>query len=223
MFPVKPFPAWAGARGAMTTTFDGGPGLSLEEVLDRLVEARDGGEMSVDDVLAAFGPRAFGPLLLVPALIAITPVIGALPGVSWGCSALVVLVSIQFLLSSRKMWLPGFIRRAHMPDRRFDAMMERVRPWFRRIGFLFRPRLQILLHPVVVWFVGLLCLALGLAMFVFSVVPGGIVIPAAAVLLLALALTTHDGLLLLFGLFITGAVVPMVFTRAFMGGLNAIF
>src|SRR5690606_33907853 len=121
------------------------------------------------------------------------PVIGALPGVSWGCSALVVLFSLQFLLSSRALWVPGFLRRAHMPDEKFDAAMERVRPWFRRVGFLFQPRLQALLHPVFVWLVALLCLALGFAMFVFSVVPGGIVIPAAAVLLIALALTTHDG------------------------------
>lgn len=203
--------------------FEDNRGLSLEEVLDRLIDARQGGRMSVDDVLAAFGPRAFGPLLLVPSLIAIMPVIGALPGISWGCSALVVLVSIQFLLSSRKMWVPAFIRRANMPDAKFDAMLERMRPWFRRIGFLFIPRLEFLLHPVAVWFVGVLCFLLGLAMFVFSLIPGGIVIPAAAVLLLALALTTHDGLVLLFGLVITGAVVPMVFTRAFMAGLNAIF
>lgn len=207
----------------MKTTFDGSRGLSLEEVLDRLIGARDGGEMCVDDVLAAFGPRAFGPLLLVPALVAIMPIIGALPGVSWACSALVTLFSIQFVLSSRKLWLPGFIGRIHMPDRKFDAMMERVRPWFRRIGFLFLPRLPILFHPVFVWFVGLVCFALGLAMFVFSLIPGGIVIPAAAVLLLALALTTHDGLVLLFGLVITGAVVPMVFTRAFTAAFNVLF
>ena len=207
----------------MAARFDGSRGLSLEEVLDLLIEARDGGRMSVDDVLAAFGPRAFGPLLLVPSLIAVLPVIGALPGVSWGCSALVVLVSIQFVLSSRKMWVPAFIRRANMPDASFDAMLEKVRPWFRRISFLFIPRLEFLLHSVVVRAIGVLCLLLGLAMFVFSLIPGGIVIPAAAVLLIALALTTHDGLVLLFGLIISGAVVPMIFTRAFMAAVDAIF
>lgn len=207
----------------MTTTFDGTHGLSLEEVLDRLQNARDGGEMCFDDVLAAFGPRAFGPLLLVPALIAVLPVIGALPGVSWGCAFLVVLVSIQFVLSSRKMWVPGFLRRAHMPDAKFDAVLEKLRPWFRRIGVLFEPRLEFLLHPVVVWFVALLCLVLGLAMFVFSLIPGGIVIPAASVLLIALALTTHDGLVLLFGFVISAAALAMVFSRTFTAALNAIF
>lgn len=207
----------------MTETFDGADGLSLEDVLDRLQAARDGGEVSVDDVLAAFGPRAFGPLLLVPAMVAVLPVIGALPGVSWACSATVILVSIQFILSSRKLWLPGFLRRAHMPDEKFDATLERLRPWFRRISFLFRPRLQFLLHPFVVWIVALLCFVLGFLMFVFSVVPGGIVIPAAAVLLIALALTTHDGLVLLFGLIISAAAVATVFSATFPRALNALF
>ncbi len=204
-------------------TYDRQRGLSLVEVLDILKEARDGGEISLDDILAAFGPRAFGPLLLVPSLIAIVPVIGALPGVSWGCSALVVLISLQFLLSHKKLWLPGFLRRAHMDDAKFDAMLDRVRPWFRRIGVLFEPRLEILLHPVVVWFVAAVCLVLGLSMFVFSLIPGGIVIPAAAVLLLSLALTTHDGLVLAFGLVIASASIAMIFSRTFSVALNAIF
>ncbi len=202
---------------------DDSRGLGLEEVLDALIAARDGGDISVDDIMAGFGARAFGPLLLIPSLIAILPVIGALPGVSWSCSALVVLFSAQFMLSSRKMWLPRFLRRAHMRDAAFDATMERLRPWFRRLDAVFEPRLQFLMHPVALWFVALLCLLLGLAMFVFSLVPGGIVIPAAAVLLLSLALTTHDGLVLLFGLVITGAVLPMVFSGAVMAAFNVLF
>lgn len=207
----------------MTSEIEHDHGLSLVEVLDRLEAMETDGAVRVDDILRAFGPRAFGPLLLIPAVVAVLPIIGALPGVSWSCSALVLLISVQFLLSSRKLWLPKFLRQAHISRASFDAATRAARPWFRRVGVLFEPRLEPLLHPIFMRVVALICVILGLLMFVFSLIPGGIVIPAAAVLLLAVAVTAHDGLVLLFGLVIASAAMVMIGSGAIDGAVNAVF
>lgn len=176
--------------------------MTLVQVLEKIQsrEDDDDDELDVGEVLSAFGPRSYGPLLLVPALISVLPGIGALPGISWGAAALVVLISVQFVFNRDKLWLPGPLRNAAIPRDSFDKAVNRFKPWLARVDRLFEPRLQQLLNPASAWLVSLVCLAMGFAMFAFSIIPGGIMIPGMAVVLLSLGLTSHDGFVVLLGL-----------------------
>lgn len=81
----------------------------LEGLLDELESTSDGtGSVSVEELVGAIGDRSFGPFLLVPALIALTP-LGGIPGLPTFLALVVILVAAQLLLGMRRFWLPHFI------------------------------------------------------------------------------------------------------------------
>ncbi|MBR9825655.1 MAG: exopolysaccharide biosynthesis protein [Alphaproteobacteria bacterium] len=179
----------------------------LEDLFDGLTGAADEGPdfVSVADILSALAHRSYGPLLLLPALISVLPIVGALPGVTWTMSALSLLVSLNFLFSRRSLWLPSALRAIKFPRRTFEQAVEWCRPWLRRLDGFIHPRLNLMLGPPWPFLVAILCVLLSLAMFVASVVPGGVVIPALGIVFLAIGLTTHDGLILLLGILASAA------------------
>ena len=173
----------------------------LEALFDHLAdEAGEGERISMDEILDALAHRSFGPLLLVPSLIAIFPVIGALPGVSYAMAFLVFFIAVQAALSKPKLWLPGRLKRMSFKRETFKRGVDKARPVLRWIdGFIVKRFAVALRSPfpeVIVW----LCVALGALMLVYAAVPGGVVIPGLALVLLSLGLTTHDGLIVTLGL-----------------------
>ena len=177
----------------------------LETLIDDL--SGEGGDeaLCVGDILNALAHRSYGPLLLLPALISVLPIIGAIPGVTWTMSALTLLISLQFLFNRQSLWLPGGVRRITVPRGLFERSLEWSRPWLKRLDSFIHPRLNLMMGPPWPFLVAMLCVLLSLAMFVASVVPGGVVIPAFGVIFLAIGLTTHDGLILLAGIIASGA------------------
>jgi hypothetical protein len=96
----------------------------FEEILDvLLVACQQAGpsRVSVGDVMTIIGDRSFGPLLLVPGLIGLSP-IGAIPGVPGVMAVIVMIVASQILVGMDHAWLPsGLTRRsieAPTPPRR---------------------------------------------------------------------------------------------------------
>ena len=173
----------------------------LAELFGQAAKASPGECVAVGDVMDSLAHRSFGPLLLLPALISVLPVVGALPGVTWTTSALCLFVSVQFLIQRRSLWLPGGLRKLQVSQSAFEKGVRAVRPWLQRVDGFTHPRLRLLLKPPAPVLIAILCVALSLAMFVYSLVPGGVVIPAAALILIAIGLTTHDGIFV-----VTGAI-----------------
>lgn len=77
---------------------------NLEQLLDAASEAGDGSKMaSVDDLLDSVGHRSFGPLLLILALVAFTP-LGGIPGLPTVLAAMVILVAAQLVVGKKRFW-----------------------------------------------------------------------------------------------------------------------
>jgi len=75
------------------------PSHALDDVLDRIAGAcvEDGGGVRVGTLVASFGRRGYGALLLLPALIEISP-IGGVPGVPSALALVVALFASVWLL-----------------------------------------------------------------------------------------------------------------------------
>ncbi|WP_300555437.1 exopolysaccharide biosynthesis protein [Maricaulis sp.] len=172
----------------------------LETLFDDLSGEEGDEALCVGDILNALAHRSYGPLLLLPALISVLPIIGAIPGVTWTMSALTLLISLQFLFNRQSLWLPSGVKQITVPRGLFERSLEWSRPWLKRLDSFIHPRLNLMMGPPWPFLVAILCVLLSLAMFVASVVPGGVVIPAFGVIFLAIGLTTHDGLILLTGI-----------------------
>ncbi len=171
----------------------------LPDILDRLAESADGSQVSLEQLLDAFGRRSFGPMLLVPALIALLPT-GAIPGMSIVTGSLIILVGVQMLLPVDQPWFPSALRRIRLGRERFDKSIESARPWTRRLNRLVGPRLEFMAEPPVNYVTALVCIAMGVMMFPLALLPFAVAIPAGTVVLLALGVTTRDGLVISLGL-----------------------
>lgn len=192
---------------------------SLEGLFDNLLDELDaqsddhasngGGDplVSLDQILERLGHRSYGPLLIVISLVAIMPVVGALPGVSYSAAFLAILVSVQFLFSKPKLWAPGFVRRRTFSRKALKKGVDKSRPVLRWIDGFIAERFTLALASPMPRILALICVVLSVLMFIYAAVPGGVVIPALAILLIALGLTTHDGLVIGLGVLAAAAAI----------------
>lgn len=203
--PHFPDPDLAGPDDAGSD--DAGAEQGLVEVLDEMKDSGDGAHVTVGALLDRWGDRAFGPLLLVPALLAIAPAIGAIPGMSIGTAAFIMLVAVQRLGGRRCPWLPGRLRRVGLPQQRLDRATEWLKPYMARLETVLRPRWPRLSRPPFTQLVALACIALAILMIPLAFVPFGVLVPGMAIAILAAGLTVQDGLVITLGCAAGGAAL----------------
>jgi hypothetical protein len=192
----------------------------LEEVIDHIIAccvrneaALDRhGRISVGDLMDVIGERSFGPLLLVPSLIAVSPV-GAIPFLPAVTSAVIVLIAAQILLRHEHFWIPGWLSRRSMDARKMEQGLEKFRPVARFIDHLLRPRWCWLTGGTFFYIIAATCLLIGLVTPVLEIVPLAGIPPNAAVVAFSLAITVRDGL---------WALLALVFTAGTIGWLTSL-
>lgn len=184
----------------------GGLEALLGEIESAAGEAdRDATTLSVADMQAHFGRRAFGPILVIAALPVITPLVN-IPGVASTMGIVIFLLALQMLLGRSSIWLPNWLRRRSVQVSRFKKAARYAQPFASRIDKLMRPRLEFLTHPPFVQGVAFCCAALGGVMPVLEAVPGTSAIPGVPVVLFGLGIMTHDGLLIVLGFIVLALI-----------------
>ncbi|MCW4152940.1 exopolysaccharide biosynthesis protein [Halomonas sp. 18H] len=168
--------------------------ISVSDVLQRLQDEAKAGNVAVGTLVDALNSRGFGPLLLAPALVAMLPT-GGIPGVPTVCGVLIFLIALQGSLGMPSPWVPRRLRRLAIQQQAMIAMTERAMPVASRLDRWFRPRLGVLTRAPVSQLVALFCAISGLAMIPLEVIPFASGIPALAVTLVAISMTTRDGAL----------------------------
>lgn len=185
---------------------------SVKDVLDCVEETGDiRTRVSVADLVDRIGNGAFAPLMLVPALIMISP-FTVIFGVATACGLVIALIAFQMAIGRERLWLPGFVLRQAVSSRRLDRAVS----WFARparfIDAVTGRRLAVLVDPPFSRLWALLCMALALIVPVFELVPMSATIIASAIALFALAMLARDGLLALCGLAILGGALWLLWS-----------
>lgn len=181
----------------------------LSEVIDRVDEAaeaaEDDGDVSIADVLQSLGSRSFGPALLVPALIVVSPLSGIV-GLPSFMALVIALIAGQLVLGRESIWLPQFLLKRSVSRERLDKATDFLAPVARVVDKVVTARLTVLTDPpadrMLAGVVVLLCMAvppLEMLPFVNS-------LTASAISVFGLALVARDGVLAVIALAITGAV-----------------
>lgn len=82
----------------------------LESVVREADEVADDNGDSADlcDLISSFGYQAFGPVLVLFGLLAMSP-FGAIPGVPVALGAVIILFAVQILFGRSSPWLPGIL------------------------------------------------------------------------------------------------------------------
>jgi hypothetical protein len=207
---VAPF---AGAEGPLDLRQSPGspaPDASrhdLEDVIDCILKATpDQGRLSVADLMTAIGERSFGPLILVPSLIALSPV-GAIPGLPAITSVIIMIFAVQMLLGHTHVWLPQWLKARTMDGAKLEKGLTAFRPVARFVDHLLRPRLTVLTQGPFYYVIAVMILAVAVITPVLEIIPLGGIPPNAALVAFALAITAKDGLWALLAMGFTIATV----------------
>ncbi|WP_246072310.1 exopolysaccharide biosynthesis protein [Martelella lutilitoris] len=179
---------------------------SLTEIVERTVEETGGGTVSVEHLMRSFGHASFIPLLILPALILITPLSGV-PGLSTVCGLIIMLIAGQRLVGHRQIWLPGWIRSRTMKSARLHAGLEKILPFTRFVDRISRKRMTFLFRPPLVLLLPLACTLFGAVMPLMEIVPFSSSLIGVAVTLIAFSMLTRDGLFALLALAPVGLVI----------------
>ena len=164
----------------------------LSEAVDRVRLSAKDGPMSVEEIVEAVGDRGVLPLILVPALITVTPLSG-IPGVSIVCGLTIALLSFEHIAGFRKLHLPGRLKAMSIDGEKLRAALDRVLPVVRWLDTHTRERWAFLFHRPFIWIASALSLLTGTAMPFLEFIPFSSSIAAAAVCLLTIAMLTRDG------------------------------
>ncbi|MGF1466691.1 MAG: exopolysaccharide biosynthesis protein [Sandaracinaceae bacterium] len=188
----------------------------LTDILDRILRHSEGeDEVSLGELLGSLDTRAYGPFLVLPALLAVSPV-GGIPGMSIVLGSLIVLIAGQALLGRSRPWLPERLTSFTFGRDRLAASADTVRPWLRRVDRLTYCRWTVLVQPP--WFqvVAGVCVVLAASFVPLAAIPMAVSLPGTSVLFLAVGLTTRDGVVVAVGLALAvGAVALSVYAWPF--------
>lgn len=174
------------------------PRAHFSEILRTIAQDETRERVSVGDLLAAMGDRAFGALMLIFALPNVIP---TPPGTSAILGAPLVFLAAQMALG-RKPWLPKVVAARSMTRQDFSGLVDRLAPWLARAEKLLRPRLSALTVSPAENVIGLLCLVLSLVLVL--PIPLGNMLPAFAISLFAFAILERDGIWVIAGLVFFG-------------------
>ncbi|MGY6548651.1 MAG: exopolysaccharide biosynthesis protein [Roseinatronobacter sp.] len=178
---------------------DGPRAHPVQDILQRLRGAIDGPSVRVRTLVRAMDPSVQPVLLLLPALILVSPLSG-IPGLSSLGGLTIALVACQILLGRQTIWLPAFVLRRHLPADRLLRALDRLdrparfidRRSVARAGWFF----PFAGRPLAL----ATCVACGMAMPFLELVPFSATVLALVVTVLAAALLVRDGLLAALGL-----------------------
>ncbi|WP_416355767.1 exopolysaccharide biosynthesis protein [Aureimonas phyllosphaerae] len=184
---------------------------SVGKTLDELNDAAEGKpSLNLRSIVRAFDTRSYGPFLLLPALLEISP-IGGIPGVPTVIAIIIALFAMQILAGRQTMWLPGFLARQTLSSRKLRIATDKLRPIALFLDRWFHGRLAWLTEGVFLKGAALACLALTLTVPPLELVPFASTAPMAAIAAFGLAMMVRDGALMIlaYALTILTAVIGL--------------
>lgn len=176
---------------------------TLGDIVEEITQAGDDEEtIAVRDIMESVGQRSFGPLLLVPGLVLLSPLSG-MPGVPTLGAVVVLLIAGQMLLGREYFWVPQFIMRRTVRRQRMSKAGRVLAPVARVVDMLVKPRLVALTRPPVNYLMAVACMLIALMMPPFEAIPFANVVTAAGITAFGLALIAHDGVLVVLAFTLT--------------------
>lgn len=163
----------------------------------------------VESLLAELGERSFGWTVLFFALVNLLP----LPFGSNMITAIpLLLLTVQMALGYRHVTLPAFISRRHVPRDGLSRLVLRLKPLFRPVERIIRPRRSWIFQPRYERTIGLGLLVVATALFL--PIPFSGWVSAGALAVTSVGLIERDGVVTLLGLALGGLAVTVTLSMA---------
>lgn len=174
---------------------------SISGLLDKLVDENDKAKLSAGSIIERFEDRGFGPLLLIPALIALLPT-GAIPGVPTLCGVTLFLICIQVAMGRSTPWLPKKLTKRKIETDKLNNAVKRAKPFVEKTERLLKPRIKVLSDTPWKNVIAGYCALAALCMIPLEVLPFAVALPAFALTLTAIGMTNRDGVFIGVGMLV---------------------
>jgi len=182
---------------------------SMGDVLGELDElAANHDEVRVADVLDDFGARSFGPFIMIPAVLEITPA-GGIPGVPTVLALFIALIAVQLLIGRDHVWMPQFVQRRAVGSKKLHKAVGKLKGMANFLDRHSKGRLEGLTKGTAIKLVAAVIIALCCTVPPLEFLPFASTIPMLAIAVLGLALTVRDGALLLGSLLFAGLATAL--------------
>ncbi len=202
----------------MATAAQNGDIHSASDILDRLRDvANDEEQVPIGDVVEAMGARSFGPFIMLPALIEISP-LGAVPGVPTFLALVIAITAAQLLFGRDHLWLPGFVRNRSAKSEKVLKAVDRLRPIAEWMDRWFHGRMKRFASGPFPRIAAACVIALAMTVPPLEFIPFASTAPMAAIAAFGLALIVRDGLLMLIAGVLTVAALGTGIALAGGGG-----
>lgn len=188
----------------------------LTSVLDQLDELTDEDQVSIGQIVDKLGASSFASLMLIFALIAVSPA-SAIPGVTASVGLIVAILVVQMMAGKKSAWLPAFLLRRKLSAQKLKTGLAWLRKpvgWIERI---LRQRLTAVLHRPVLLLPLTLVLCLALFMPVMELVPTSGSVASTVIALFAAGLLVRDGVLVILSMTLMLAVPAVIWQFGFAG------
>lgn len=183
---------------------------SLSQLLEHIAQtAKSRERVSLGLVVREVGLRSFAPLLLLVGIILFSPLSG-IPGVPTLMAILTLLVAVQLLLGRQHFWLPQWMLKRSISERKLLRALDWLRGPAGFIDRWLRPRLVFLVRRTGTYAIAAICAVIALALPAMEIIPFSATTAGLALTAFGVALVTHDGLLAVLAFVFTGLLVMMV-------------
>ena len=182
-----------------------------------MLASQEGERLTVGDIVAVLRDRAFALLVVLLGLPNCLPMPPPIPLL---CGLLLALVALQLMLGRPAPWLPKALLRRSIKRTDVRRAVTRAVPILRRLERWSRPRVSVFETALGMRGMGIVLLALALALIVAAPIVGQIPL-GLAVCLVGLGLVERDGLVVLGGLVIGvfGVAINAGFAYAVIAGV----
>ncbi|MBA2114509.1 exopolysaccharide biosynthesis protein [Bremerella alba] len=187
---------------------DDAPPEGLVDILEQMKENTDGDQVTLEDTLDSLNSRSFGPLLLVPAVMAVSP-IGAIPGMSIVTGCILLLIAVQMIFSSGRPWLPQRLLDFSFSRETMTKGIDKTLPWAKWLEKFTDRRLQTITHSPFHYVIAAIIAFLALLFIPLAFLPFAVSIPGTAIALFALGMTARDGVMVILGFVVSFAAVAV--------------
>jgi hypothetical protein len=172
---------------------EGALGRLVQKVQERTAK---GEAVSISLLQEVAGARAAGPLLLLPALIVVSP-LSIIPGLATLVGLHTAIVAGQVALGRNQIWLPGWLTRRSLPAKYAEKLMHFLLPVSRMADGIVKRRMLPLTGGIPKRLGALVCVLFGAIMPLLEFIPLSSTLAATVIAFYALSISARDGTLAL--------------------------
>lgn len=170
---------------------------SVSDVVDGIANlAERDSKVTIGDVLDRFGDRSFAPVMMVFALVELTPA-GGIPGVPTFLAVCISLIAVQMLIGRDHIWVPKWILQRSAPSSKLRQATGKLGSVAGKVDKVAHSRLEQFASGVGLKIAAAIIIALCLTVPPFEVVPFASTGPMLAIDVICLAIMVRDGLAML--------------------------